>query len=317
MEVTAKEMAKVLKNASDARIYCHKSPDGDAIGSAYGLAIILRSLGIKAQPFCPDTPAQVFLPLISMVPTVEPNIDAVNIAVDSSANERLGIYENVHIDMCIDHHENNTIDSEYKFVKPEASSCAQLILEVAKEMEIEIPKEAAELLFVGLITDTSCFRSLSTDTKSFEAATYLATCGADVATLARNFCYHKTRQRMEIERVLNMNFTYSEDGSILACYYRWSDLERIGISDSELVGINEIVEQDPNVKVGIIIREKNVRECRVSVRTTGNLKANEICHEFGGGGHEHAAGATIMDKDPKEVMELAMKVCVDYMLKPL
>lgn len=312
MNVTAREMAKKLSELTSARVYFHKSPDGDAIGSAYGLVLILRSIGVETQAFCSDEPAPIFTPLISTIPIVELSADAINIAVDSSNHERLGRYGNTPIDICIDHHENNTIDAKYKYVKPEASSCSQLILEVAKELQIKITQEMANLLYVGLITDTSSFRSLSTDAKSLEAAAELAIYGADVARLAREYCYHKTRKRMEIESILNRSFTYSDDGKILACFYRHSDLERIGISDSELVGLNEIVEQDPNVEIGIVIREKKAGECRISIRTTGNLMANEICSKLGGGGHDHAAGATIMNKEPKEAMEMVIEVCSDY-----
>ena len=68
-----------------------------------------------------------------------------------------------------------------------------------------------------------------------------------------------------------------------------NDLKTADIKDSELEGINSFVDQVEGVKIGVTIRELPDGNTRCSMRTNGNIFANEICQFFGGGGHYHAA----------------------------
>ena len=52
--VTLEEAAALLKQHDNYLILMHKSPDGDAVGCAYGLCLALRSIGKKANPLCGD-----------------------------------------------------------------------------------------------------------------------------------------------------------------------------------------------------------------------------------------------------------------------
>ena len=65
------------------------------------------------------------------------------------------------------------------------------------------------------------------------------------------------------------------------------------VLDSDLEGINSLLEQIEGVRIAITIRELPNGRMRCSVRTNGDISANEICKLHGGGGHYHAAGCDI------------------------
>ena len=218
MEITRAEMAEKLKHIRQARIYFHKKPDGDAVGAAYGLALGLQAHGIPCELRCSDPVPAAYRWMTDQVPTCALE-QPTEIAVDTAAPGRLGRYKDQPIDLCIDHHEGNTIQAAFKYVVPEASSCSELIFWLLRDMGTVITPEIASLLYTGLVTDTSSFRSRSTNTASLQAAAELAACGAPVAHLARQYTLYKTPQRMEIERILTNSFHYTCGGRILGCFF--------------------------------------------------------------------------------------------------
>ena len=53
--VTLKDCAEILKNRDNILILCHRSPDGDTIGSAFALLYALQKIGKKCMVDCSDT----------------------------------------------------------------------------------------------------------------------------------------------------------------------------------------------------------------------------------------------------------------------
>lgn len=69
-ELSSKQqVVDILKNNSKFLILTHKSPDGDALGSAIALYLTLKRLGKEAQVICPDKipPVLKFLPSLETV----------------------------------------------------------------------------------------------------------------------------------------------------------------------------------------------------------------------------------------------------------
>ena len=92
------------------------------------------------------------------------------------------------------------------------------------------------------------------------------------------------------------------------------DLDDANILDSELEGINSIVDEIDGVEIGVTIRELPDRSLiRCSMRTKGNISANEICKELGGGGHFHAAACFLPNVDVYQAREIIEAVCRKYL----
>ena len=301
MYVNAQNMADALKQNRQYRIYTHKNPDGDAIGTAYALAAGMRSLGIRCAVYCSDPVPEPYRYMVEGAVNDEVSADCPGIVVDLPSPGRLGKYEGAGIDYCIDHHENNGFPDALVYADEKASSCAELMLQVLEAMGIVITREIANLLYVGLVTDTLCFRTWSTRTETMKAAVRLAEYGADIAGIARRHALIKTPQRMEIAGVLCRSFHYTCDRRVLGCMFTYDDMRRIGIDDSQLGGLNSIVEQVAGVDIGIVVRETRPSHCRVSVRTGKGISAAEICARLGGGGHANAAGVE-MEVRPAEAL---------------
>lgn len=311
MDITLQEMARKLRDYPAYRIYYHKSPDGDAVMSAYALALALQGIGIPCEPKCCDPIPKAYLDLVNPI-----HCGCLKqytaIAVDSASADRLGDYSNEKITLCIDHHENK-MEAEFRYVVPEASSCAELIYKLLLEMGLPITTQIANLLYTGLVTDTQCFRTYSTNQASLETAAELARQGADIVAIARRYTLEKTPERIAIEQVLLNSFHYTCNGRILGCMFAYEDMLRTGADDSELEGLNLIVDQVRGPEIGIIVRETHPGHCRVSIRSYINdLNAAKICEQFGGGGHADRAGFE-KEIEPKQALELVEIAASDYL----
>ena len=311
--VSLEEMAVLLKKMDNYRIIYHIRPDGDCIGSAYALALSLQSIGKKCKVTGEYPVPDAHIPMTSKI-TFDDIDDQINIAIDSGSPDRLGIFENEQYTFCIDHHLDNSVIADYKYIEEDAGACSEIILKLIKLMGVTVTKDIADLLYMALVTDTMCFRTYDTTQQSFLTAAELAGYGADIAGIGRKNMFIKSKQRIALEELLKNSFHFSCNDQILTGIITLNDLKTADIKDSEFEGINSFVDQVEGVKIGVTIRELPDGNTRCSMRTSGSISANEICQFFGGSGHYHAA-ACILEMSVYEARIIIEQVCESFLRK--
>ena len=58
-------------------------------------------------------------------------------------------------------------------------------------------------------------------------------------------------------------------------------------------GLTSLGLQPEGVEVGITVRERELGEYKISMRSARDVNVSAICQVFGGGGHVKAAGCTL------------------------
>ncbi len=152
-----------------------------------------------------------------------------------------------------------------------------------------ITKEIADFLCMAIVTDTMSFRTSDTRVQTFEIATELACLGTDTYHISRHFMFLKSKGRLEFEHRLRNSFHFSCGNRVLTGIIMLRDLEAAGVLDSEMEGINSLVDEVMGVRIGVTIRELPDSRMRCSVHTSGDLSADAFCKLRGDGGHFHAA----------------------------
>ena len=308
MDVTVKEMAEKLKEYDNYCIIYHIRPDGDCVCSAFGLCLALQSIGKKCTVKGQDE-----IPRIHRYMTDKVNLDEITepvyIAVDSVSRHRVGSYGDKHFTFCIDHHDNIFDNVDFRYFETDTGACSELVYKVIKEMGIVVTKQIADLLYTAIVTDTLCFRTTDTRVQTFEIATELVRAGADVYHIGRINTFIKSAGRMKIENILRDSFHFICDNKIVTGIITLKDLETAGVLDSDIEGINSFVEQIEGVRIGITIRELPDGRMRCSIRSNGDISANDICKIHGGGGHFHAACCELnmSASDARKVIEQTCK----------
>lgn len=311
MDISIKEMAQKLKEYDNYCVVYHIRPDGDCVCSAFALALALQSIGKKCTVKGQDD-----TPRIHRYMTDKIRLDEVNypvyIAIDSASRQRVGTYSDKNFTFCIDHHHNTFDEVDYRYVETDCGACSEIIYKIIKEMGVTVTKEIASLLYTAIVTDTLCFRTTDTRAQTFEIAADLAKAGADIYHIGRINTFVKTAGRMKIENILRESFHFTCDDKVVTGVIMLKDLETAGVLDSDIEGINSLVEQIEGVCIGITIRELPDGRMRCSMRSSGDYSVDEICRIHGGGGHFHAACCEL-DMSASEARAVIEKTCRDYL----
>lgn len=303
---TLAQIAQILNEKDNIYILTHKSPDGDTLGSGYGLCLALQKLNKKAKVLNSDNIPKSFMFMKDYVEEqdFEPNIIvSVDIADTSLLGEKLSVYKDK-IDICIDHHKSRFEFADINYIEPSSASTTEIIYLLLTEMRVEITKDIANCLYIGLATDTGCFKYNNTTVRSFLIASSLMNLGAECAKINRNMFDTKSRERLELEKVVLQNIKFYYDGKVAVVYYTKDMINEIGATDDDTAGIASIPNQIEGVLVGVTMKEDSERSgYKISLRSSGDIDVSKICEIFGGGGHKAAAGAFI-SKNFEEAREL-------------
>lgn len=305
------------KNAA-FRIVYHINPDGDCIGSGYALAMILRALGAKAAVTGRDpVPAQ-FRDMTDSLPNDNLPDGALYIGVDGKDRSRTGqTLQEMPYAFWIDHHGSTETQAPNELVLPERSACGEIVLELAEALGVPVTPQMAELLYTALVTDTNCFRTVSTNAVSFRSAARLTEYGADAYGIARRYAMVKSPARLAIERTVFGKMHTLCGGRLVSSEILLSDLADAGIAEQnapELQNINGLLEVIGSAEMTVMVREypEGTPEgrTRFSVKTTSaKLSARDIAEQMGNGsGHPQAAGG-FSDLTPGEARAKLEALC--------
>lgn len=315
MLVTCAELARNLRQYRAFCIVYHERPDGDCIGSAYGLATALRSAGCQCAVLGQDAVPEPYRVLTENWVQDNPE-HPVYIGVDCADRSRTGKpYQDMEYLFWIDHHGSPEPQAQFELTDPSRGACSELILELIEELGIPVTKAIADMLYTAIITDTNCFRSPCVNANTFSCAARLAAYGADVSAIARRYRFQKPERRLRLEAAMLAQTHFLYDSRLVSTVLRQQDLQEAGIaslSDIAMEGINDYPEQFPEMEIGLTLREYPDGEVRVSIKTAENgADAKEIAEAFGGGGHRHAGGLHIC-ADAEQLRQQMETFCKRY-----
>ena len=290
--MTIEQVVDFLKANDNFEILTHNYPDGDCLGSGYGLCLGLQQLGKNARVITTALPKD-FKFLLNGVKEQDFRAECV-VSVDVADEKLLGCNQEKYqgkIDLCIDHHKSNRVDATLKFVDDTSAAACEIIYRILTEMGVTFTKEIANCLYTGISTDTGCFRYTNTTATTLRICADLLEYGCDSGYINKVMFETKSKKRIELEREIYDRMIFCCDDK---CAVIYTTLEMTkGLEDEDTEGISSIPRQIEGVKMGITIREKPDGVYKVSVRTNGDIDACQFCKQFGGGGHAAASGCTL------------------------
>ncbi len=289
-------LCKFLKKHDDYIILTHTSPDGDTLGSAYALALGLISIGKKAFVVCNDEIPEKYNYFVK-----EANLKSIDyktvVAVDVADAKLLGsLYEKYSdkIELTIDHHVSNTHYAKNLYLDAAASATAECIYEILKKLHIKITPLMATALYTGISTDTGCFKYSNVTPKTHRIAAELHGFGIDAAEINRKMFDTKSKQRVELEKMVLETAEFLFDDRCLLLTVTSEMQSRSGCEPSDLDGVASISRSVEGVLIGVSIKQSEKDTYKISLRTYEPFNASEICKTLGGGGHKAAAGCTLI-----------------------
>ena len=291
-KINVEKCARMLKEKDNILILTHAHPDGDTIGCGFALFLALRQLGKKARVICDDELQEKYMKLIPGCREMPEFEEEFIVSVDVATEHLLGSLEEKYagkIDLCIDHHGTNTQYAEYLLLNADAAAACEIMIKVIKAMRVKIDKPIANALFIGITTDTGCFRYASTTSNTYRAAAELIDLGADNATINRIMFETKTKTYAALERLAIEGMQFFDRDRICVITVTQDMYRQSGSSEQETEAIAPLTRQQEGVEIGLTIREKEDGTCKCSIRTLDSVNAADFAAYFGGGGHKQAS----------------------------
>ncbi len=291
----------IIKSAKKILLLSHVNPDGDTLGSMCAMySMIYNRFKIKADmSVVSNIPFNYsFLPNINLAQRYydQSLVYDLVITLDVAAIDRVRdakiFFDKAKCTVNIDHHKTNPRFGDYQIIEPDASSCGEVLFNYFKENNWEITKDAAECLYVAIMTDTGNFRFENTNSKVFRAVADLVEIGANPTVLYKK-CYEtKTKNLVMFQNYCVNKAEFLHDNKIAYTTVYKKDLEKFSAGDDYTDGIAETLRAIDTTEVAFVVKEVESKMTKVSMRSK-KIDVAQICSVFGGGGHTFAAGCTI------------------------
>ncbi len=301
MKNNISEFFYAIDNSDKICVIGHVAPDGDCIGSVMALYEFLNATYDK----------EVYVGFDGKIPYnfkkyIDENLILSNfenekfdltVVLDCSDKERLGKYEcviaNSKKTICIDHHKTNTEFADINIIDPKISSTGELLFHILKSENKEISLKMAEYIYIAIITDTGKFSYSSTSSITHNVASELMEIGIDIARIDNEIYNSKPINIVKayIECISNINFYYNSKLGIAKITDEVIKKNNIDMNDIE--GIVEFIREVDEIEISCVLKEYDVENTKVSLRSKNNIDVAEISKKFGGGGHIKAAGFQI------------------------
>ncbi|WP_297991023.1 bifunctional oligoribonuclease/PAP phosphatase NrnA [Anoxybacillus sp.] len=312
MEQKVLEIIDHIEQFDTIIIHRHVRPDPDAYGSQGGLAELIQASFPEKRVYTvgKDEPSLEFLRKMDVIPD-EMYHDALVIVCDTANEERVcdQRYKLGKKIIKIDHHPNEDPYGDILWVDTSASSVSEMIYELylmGKERGLVLTKEAARLIYAGIVGDTGRFLFPSTNPKTFKYASELIEYGFSFVDLYEQL-YRTKLSIAHLSGYVLQHFELSEHGvaHIILTKELLDQYDATPTEASQLVSVLGNIE---GIKAWVFFVEED-DQIRVRLRSRGPI-VNEVAKKYRGGGHPLAAGASIYSwEEVKHVLADLNEVC--------
>lgn len=296
-------------------ITCHKSPDGDALGSSLGWAEYLRTQGKEPVVIVPDA----YPDFLQWMPNSEKIIryDKRTELADKLLSEAEVIYcldfndeSRVYAmekslraakakKVLIDHHLEPSMDVVLKVSHPQLCSTSEIVFRLIWQLGgfESIDKKCATSLYCGMMTDTGAFTFNSNYPEIYFIISQLLTKNINKDKIYRNVYNNYSSWAIRLRGFL-MYYKLKVFQDVHASLFSISreDMVNFHFTKGDAEGLVNEPLRIKGQKLSISLREDDRIEnlVWVSLRSVGTFPCNKMAEEhFSGGGHLNASGGRL------------------------
>jgi len=294
------QIGEVLRAHDSFVILSHVRPDGDAIGSQIALGFTLLAMGKSVRLINEDGLPEnlAFLPGAARIeaPPADPMDAAVAIALDTGTKPRLGARalhaaSKAILWLNIDHHVSNEYFGDLNLIDPVSPATGQILYELITRLDLPLPDETRDALYVAVSTDTGSFQYPSTTARTYEMAADLIRRGLEVGTLNSKTYDEQPYRKLELMRALLGTLERTPDGLVAHWELRNRMRTDLALRPEDSEGLIDVIRAIRGVQVAVFFEELADGMVRISMRSKDRrLDVCKIAAMFGGGGHALASG---------------------------
>ena len=319
--MVASAIGERIGSSGNVLIMGHRYADLDSLGSAVGIAMISKALG-KSAKIVMSSKTTLAMPLAKHLIAhgmndliIEPenadeyvNQGTLLVITDTHRQNVLEypqLFDKVQKVVVIDHHRKaaDCINNAVLFYhEPNASSASEMVTELIQYMpfDVHVPQACAEALMSGITLDTKNF-VMKTGVRTFEAAAFLRSLGADTVSVKQLFSNSMQTQKAKSE-VVRSAAMYGD------CAIATVDFESDDVRIVASQAADELLNIDGVHASFVLFKTDNI--INISARSYGEINVQLVMEELKGGGHQTMAAAQLEDETFDNALNL-LKGAID------
>jgi len=309
-----------IDGADRIAIATHVNPDGDAAGSSLALYLLLRALGKDARILMDraslGAPGILYRGVETVAdPALLPWKPDLLVCLDCADERRLspktlapkiGAWRTVNID-----HHHNARFGALNYVVADASSTGELVYDLARHAGWALTRDVAEALWVAIVTDTGRFSYSCTHPSTLRCAADLLSLGIRAPWL-NDELYNQVDERViRLQQRALASLEKWFDGAVTVISLEAADYEETGCRKSDTEEFVNLARDVRGARLSIFFYSLpgDPATAHLSIRSrepapgdpvdARRVTARELAVQFGGGGHDLAAGATLSCSIPE------------------
>ena len=331
-EAQLSQLDQLIATADTILITCHKSPDGDAIGSCLGWAEYLRARGKEATVIVPDQ----YPDFLQWLPNSEKivrydkhpkkcdmlfKIADLVFCLDFNTPSRVQDMEPALVSspapkVLIDHHLDPDVPAVLTISQPEACSTCELVFRIVWQLGgfDGLDKRFAIPVYCGMMTDTGGFLYNSTRPEIYFIIGELLTKRIDKDRIYRNVYHNYSEDRIRLMGyVMYEKLVYLPEFHTAFYTITREEQKRFHFIKGDAEGLVNIPQQIKGLKLSISLREDSEKHrIWVSLRSVDQFPCNKMASDFfNGGGHLNASGGHL-DMTIDEAVQVVREAIIAY-----
>jgi phosphoesterase RecJ-like protein len=299
-----------IDKAKSILLHCHPSPDPDSVGSALAMKFALEGMGKKVTIVSSDSDIpKGFLHFPGASNIIQKSFFDLDLKdfdlfliQDSGSINMISKFKPISFPLpirtiVIDHHPSNPGYADINLVEPNYPAVAQILFDLFSLWGVEITKDIAANLFIGIYADTGGFRYEGTTRRTFLVAGELTKIATNFPELISKMENSNEPGDIAFEGLALSSVEIFLNGKLGLSAVSNSQLREKGINQISFRAdmISAVLRSVAEWYVSGTLIEIEPNKVKASFRSKDGNKydVSKLAVVLGGGGHKGAAGTTI------------------------
>lgn len=306
-KVNYSKIEQIISENEKIFISTHINPDGDSLGSAFAMYHYLKKIGKDCRIINHSEVPLVYSFLNEK--EIFNEISDENIAFIKNADlgiildigdfYRLGevanVIEGTAIETInIDHHPLTENDFfTHNFINLDASSVGEILYSYFSSLGSDIiDKEMMLGIYCAVLTDTGSFRFSNTNQLSHEIAVDAIKMGINISEIYQNIYENSSVSRIKLLGNVIQKLNFDCNGELLWFSLNNDMVKEVDGTNQDFDGFTDFFRGIQGVEIALMLYDLKGK-VRLSFRSKGKYKVNDVAKKMGGGGHPFAAAALV------------------------
>ena len=306
-KVNYSKIEQIISENEKIFISTHINPDGDSLGSAFAMYHYLKKIGKDCRIINHSEVPLVYSFLNEKEIFNEINDENIafiknadlGIILDIGDFYRLGevanVIEGTTIETInIDHHPLTENDFfTHNFINLDASSVGEILYSYFSSLGSDtIDKEMMLGIYSAVLTDTGSFRFSNTNQLSHEIAVHAIKMGINISEIYQNIYENSSVSRIKLLGNVIQKLNFDCNGELLWFSLNNDMVKEVDGTNQDFDGFTDFFRGIQGVEIALMLYDLKGK-VRLSFRSKGKYKVNNVAKKMGGGGHPFAAAALV------------------------